>query len=142
MVVFLLPFTIAASAPQGWKTGYIIAMLVVGFCLFAGFAVWELWLAPVPFLQPKYLANRTVLGCCLINFTYQIAYYCWSSYFTSFLQVVNGVSVAEAGYITNIFSIVSGVELFIVGYFIRRTGLSPLSLNPFSPVCWENNDKN
>lgn len=122
LVIFLLPFTIAASAPKGWATGYIIAMIVVGLFLIAAFATWEIWVAPVPFLQAKYLTNRTLLAVCLINATYQMAYYCWNSYFISFLQVVNGVSVAEAGYINNTFQVVSGVELFIVGYFIRRTG--------------------
>lgn len=122
LVIFLLPFTIAALAPKGWATGYIIAMIVVGLFLIAVFAVWEIWLAPVPFLAARHLQNRTLLAVCLINTTYQMAYYCWNSYFTSFLQVVNGVTVAQAGYINNTFQVVSGVELFIVGYFIRRTG--------------------
>lgn len=122
LVIFLLPFTIAASAPKGWATDYIIAMIVVGLFLIAAFATWEIWVAPMPFLQAKYLTNRTLLAVCLINATYQMAYYCWNSYFISFLQVVNGVSVAQAGYINNTFQVVSGVELFIVGYFIRRTG--------------------
>lgn len=97
-------------------------MIIVGLFCIAVFALWEIRFAPVPFLQAKHLMNRTVLGACLVDMTYQMAYYCWDSYFTSFLQVVNGVSVSEAGYISNIFQIVSGVELFIVGYFIRRTG--------------------
>lgn len=97
-------------------------MIIIGLFLIGFFALWEIRFAPTPFLQARYLANRTVLGACLIDMTYQIAYYCWDSYFTSFLQVVNGVSVEQAGYISNTFQIVSGVELFIVGYFIRRTG--------------------
>lgn len=104
-------------------------MLVVGFVLLGCFAAWESLAAPVPFLKAKHLKNRTVLGSCLVNLTYQIAYYCWSSYFSSFLQVVNGVGVAQAGYITNTFSVISGVELFIVGYFIRRTGLSTTTIS-------------
>lgn len=121
-VVFLLPFTLAATAPHGWKTGYIIAMIVVGLLFICLFAIWEIKFAPVPFLQAKYLMNRTVLGACLIDMTYQMSYYCWDSYFTSFLQVVNGTSITNASYIVNTFQVVSGVELFIVGYFIRRTG--------------------
>lgn len=97
-------------------------MIVLGLFLIAAFVIWEIWLAPVPFLAARHLQNRTLLAVCLINTTYQMAYYCWNSYFTSFLQVVNGVTVAQAGYINNTFQVVSGVELFIVGYFIRRTG--------------------
>lgn len=130
LVIFLLPFTIAATAPKGWSTPYIIAMIVLGLVLIAAFAIWEIWLAPVPFLAARHLQNRTLLAVCLINTTYQMAYYCWNSYFTSFLQVVNGVSVAQAGYINNTFQVVSGVELFIVGYFIRRTGMYLLPPHP------------
>ncbi|VDB95246.1 unnamed protein product [Peniophora sp. CBMAI 1063] len=122
LVIFLLPFNLAASAPHGWKSGYIIAMIVVGFVLLVIFAVHQVYLAPVPFLKHSALVNRTVIGACLIDMTYQISYYCWDSYFTSFLQVVNNVSAANAGYINSTFQVVSGVLLFIVGYLIRRTG--------------------
>ncbi|GMG23338.1 unnamed protein product [Aspergillus oryzae] len=80
------------------------------------------YLAPVPFLKHTYLLNRTVLGACLLDFVYQMSYYCWNSYFTSFLQVVNNLTVAEAGYVNSTFQVVSGVLLFIVGYLIRKTG--------------------
>ena len=122
LTIFLLPFTLAASAPNGWKTDYIIAMIIVGFIVLIIFALYQMYLAPVPFLKHQALTNRTVIGACLIDMTYQISYYCWDSYFTSFLQVVNNVSVADAGYINSTFQVVSGVLLFIVGYLIRRTG--------------------
>merc|ERR1712000_88167 len=68
------------------------------------------------------LANRTVIGACLLDFTYQVSYYCRNSYFTSFLQVVNNLSLAEAGYVGSTFDVVSGVELLAVGFLIRKTG--------------------
>ncbi|KAG7132724.1 Siderophore iron transporter mirB like protein [Verticillium longisporum] len=122
LTVFLLPFTLARSAPNGWSTDYIIAMIVVGFVTLVGFALYQVYLAPVPFLKHKFLTDRTVLGACLIDFTYQMSYSSWNSYFTSFLQVVNNVTVAEAGYVNSTFQVVSGVLLFIVGYLIRRKG--------------------
>lgn len=79
-------------------------------------------MAKEPFLKNKFLFDRTVIGACLIDATYQISYYCWNSYFTSFLQVVSNLSVSEAGYVNSTFQVVSGVLLFIVGYCIRRTG--------------------
>lgn len=122
LTVFLLPFTLARSAPNGWNTDYIIAMIVVGFVIIVVFALYEVYLAPSPFLRGEFLFDRTVIGACLINMTYQISYYCWNSYFTSFLQVVSNLSVVEAGYVNSTFQVVSGVLLFIVGYLIRRTG--------------------
>jgi MFS family permease len=120
--VFLLPFTLASRAPQGWKTDYIIAMIVVGFVTLVAFALYQIYFAPNPFLKSQFLTDRTVLGACLLDATYQISYYCYASYFTSFLQVVNNLSVSEAGYVANTFSAVSFVFLFLAGYLIRRTG--------------------
>lgn len=120
--VFLLPFTLADTAPQGWKTPYIIAMIVVGFCGLVAFGFYETYFARAPFLDINLLANRTVIGACLLDMTYQISYYCWASYFTSFLQVVNNLTLAQAGYVSNTFDVVSGLLLFFVGFAIRKTG--------------------
>ncbi|CAK7210645.1 hypothetical protein SBRCBS47491_000845 [Sporothrix bragantina] len=122
LTVFLLPFTIADSAPNGWKTGYIIAMIVVGFVVLVLFGLHEWLLAPTPFLNIGLLVNRTVIGACLIDITYQISYYCWASYFTSFLQVVNNLTIAEAGYVGSTFDVLSGILLLGTGFLIRKTG--------------------
>ncbi|KPM42786.1 Siderophore iron transporter mirB [Neonectria ditissima] len=122
LTVFLLPFTLAESAPNGWKSGYIIAMIVVGFVVLVGFGLHEAFTAPKPFIKAQFLLDRTVVGACLLDATYQISYYCWALYFTSFLQVVNDLSVAEAGYISNTFNVVSGVLLIITGFSIRHSG--------------------
>ncbi|KAK4215040.1 ClpP/crotonase-like domain-containing protein [Rhypophila decipiens] len=122
LIVFLLPFNLAYRAEKGWESGHIIAMLVVGFFILVGFGLYETFVAPVPMLNLKMLTNRTIIGTCLMNATYQIGYYCWANYFTSFLQVVNNVTMAEAGYISSTFGVVSGFLLFIVGYSIHKTG--------------------
>ncbi|KAI0517343.1 major facilitator superfamily domain-containing protein [Xylaria bambusicola] len=122
LVVFLLPFDIASEAPYGWGTAYIIAMLVTGLVIIVIFVLYEALLAPTPMLNFQLLSNRTVIGACLIDATYQISYYCWNNYFTSFLQVVNNLGIAEAGYINNTFNVVSGLLLLLTGYLIRRTG--------------------
>lgn len=122
LVLFFLPFDIAGSAPSSWDTPYIIAMIVVGFVLLFVFIIWETWIAPKPLLQYGFLYDRTVIGACLLDATYQLCYYCWDNYFSSFLQVVNDLTVAEAGYVGNTFDVVSGVLLLIVGVLIRKTG--------------------
>lgn len=122
LVVFFLPFDIAASAPNGWASGYIIAMIIVGIVMLLIFTLYETHVAPVPLLNWRLLTNRTVIGACLLDATYQISYYCWANYFTSFLQVVNDLSVAEAGYVSHTFDVVSGVLLLMVGFAVRKTG--------------------
>lgn len=122
LALFLLPFSIAASAADQWRSPHIIAMLVVGFAMLVAFILVERFVSPKPFIPYKLLVNRTVLGACLVDFVYQIAYYCWGSYFTSFLMVNYDVSISAAGYILSIFDVVSGVWLLGVGFLIRKTG--------------------
>ncbi|KFY32146.1 hypothetical protein V493_00480 [Pseudogymnoascus sp. VKM F-4281 (FW-2241)] len=122
LVLFLLPFTLAATAPNGWKSDYIIAMIVVGIVLLGLFVLHQIYVAPSPFLKSRFLLDRTVLGACLLDATYQISYSCYASYFSSFLMVVNNLTMAEAGYVTNTFSAVAFVSLFATGYIIRVTG--------------------
>lgn len=97
-------------------------MTVLGILLLIFFGVYERYWAPKPLVNFHFLTDRTVVGACLLDATYQVAYYCWDNYFTSYLQVVNNVSIAEAGYINNTFNVVSGVLLLLVGYLLRRTG--------------------
>lgn len=97
-------------------------MIIVGFSMIFVFALYEWYLAPKPMLRFSFLTDRTVIGACLLDVTYQLSYYCWANYFTSFLQVVNNVTLAQAGYISNTFDVVSGVLLFRVGFAIRKTG--------------------
>lgn len=122
LVLFELPFDIAANAPNSWGTDYIIAMIVVGFSMLFFFAFYERYIAPTPLFPWSFLTNRTVLGACLLDATYQLSNYCWNNYFQNFLQVVNELTIAEAGYIVNTFDVVSGVLLFFVGFAIRKTG--------------------
>jgi hypothetical protein len=122
LVLFELPFDIASAAPNGWGTGYIIAMIVVGFSMLFFFAIYEKWIAPKPMINFAFLTNRTVIGACLLDATYQLSNYCWSQYFQNFLQVVNDLSIATSGYVVNTFDVVSGVLLLGVGWTIRRTG--------------------
>lgn len=122
LVLFLLPFSIAEAAANKWRSAHIIAMLVLGLvCLFA-FVLVERYISPKPFVPYHLLLSRNVLGACLLDATYQIAYYCWNSYFSSYLQVVYGLTLSQAGYIGGIFDVVSGVWLLVVGVLMRLTG--------------------
>lgn len=64
--LILLPFNIAAYAPKGWASGYIIAMIVLGVVLLPAFYVWERYFSPVQFLPWKYLKEPTIIGSCLL----------------------------------------------------------------------------
>ncbi|KAF2102359.1 MFS general substrate transporter [Rhizodiscina lignyota] len=119
--LFLLPFSLAESAADQWRSAHIIVMLVLGVVLIAAFALCERFVSPKPFLPFGLLLSPTVVGSCLLCASYQVSYYCWASYFTSFLQVVNGLSIEDAGYVSSSFDVVSGVFVFFSGWLIRYT---------------------
>ncbi|KAL4819948.1 siderophore iron transporter mirB [Aspergillus spinulosporus] len=122
LILFLTSFNIAGNTTSEWRSAKIIAMMVVGFCVLAVFAAYERWGAPKPFIPYHLLVDRTVVGACLLDITYQVSYYCWSSYFTSFLQVVYNTSITQAGYISAIFDLMDPVWLIGCGFLIRLTG--------------------
>ncbi|KAH8668873.1 putative MFS siderophore transporter [Xylariales sp. PMI_506] len=122
LVLLLLPFSIAASAEDEWASGGIIAMLVVGVVCLIAFGIFEKWFSPKPFIPYHLLLDRTIIGACLMGATYQVAYYCWNGYFSSYLQVVYNASIEQAGWIGNIFDVVAGVWLLVVGWLIKFSG--------------------
>ncbi|KAI0025922.1 MFS general substrate transporter [Xylariomycetidae sp. FL0641] len=117
--LLLLPFSIVDYAPHGWKSGYIIAMIVLGVVLLVAFVIWERYFAPVAYIPFAYLKDRTILGCCLLYGFMFISIYCWDAYYSSYLQVVHGQSITISGYILNTFSLTSSFIGPFVGLAIR-----------------------
>ncbi|KZZ94908.1 Major facilitator superfamily domain, general substrate transporter [Moelleriella libera RCEF 2490] len=122
LAFFLLPFECYSREPEGWRSSLIIGFLVTGILLLVAFATWEHFYAPVKFIPYALLSDRTVLGACTLAAVSFASFFTWDSYFLSFLQVVNGLSVAQASYVGNIYSIGCCIWAIVVGLLIRRTG--------------------
>ncbi|KAE8402199.1 major facilitator superfamily domain-containing protein [Aspergillus pseudonomiae] len=122
LILFLTSFNIAGNTKGEWKSAKIIAMMIVGFCVLVIFVAYERWGAPKPLIRFSLLSNRTVIGACLLDITYQVSYYCWVRYFTSFLQVDFNTSLTQAGYISAIFDLMDPIWLIGCGYLIQVTG--------------------
>lgn len=120
--LFMLPFTLVNYAPNGWKSGYIIAMIVLGILLFPTFAVYEWRLAPVPFLPWKHLKNPTILGSCVLQGVMFLSIFSWNAYYGTYLQVVHRLDIVNANYVLNAFSLTSAVFGPIFGLIISKTG--------------------
>merc|ERR1712093_198215 len=100
----------------------IIAMIIIGGLLVVAFALWERYGAPKKYMPFELLADRTILGACILGAVLFVEFYIWDSYFSSFLQVVNNLTVTEASYVVNIYSIGSCFWALVVGTLIRVTG--------------------
>lgn len=66
LCLLLVPLTLAGAAVNRWSTGYIIAMLVLGFAFVVVFVLYEKFFAPVTFIPYKYMKDRTVLAACVL----------------------------------------------------------------------------
>jgi len=122
LALFLLPFNIYSLQDNGWRTPWIICMAVIGFTLIIAFIIWEKLYAPITFMPYSLLLDRTVLGACVLSATLFISYYCWASYFSSFLMVVKYLNVTDASYVSNIYSVGNTFSALFIGWLIRNTG--------------------
>ncbi|THV48775.1 hypothetical protein BGAL_0228g00090 [Botrytis galanthina] len=126
---FLLPFNLYTIEAKGWGSSLIICFLVFGVVLIIAFAIWEKFLAPISFIPWSLLRNRTVFGACLLSFTLFISYSCWASYFTSFLQIVNNLSITEASYVMQTYTVGGVLLALATGGVISFTGrYKPIAL--------------
>ncbi|KAF2970320.1 hypothetical protein GQX73_g3179 [Xylaria multiplex] len=136
-VLLLLPFSLSGYAPHGWKTGYIIAMIVLGVVLLTVFVLWEKYWAPVQFFPFKYLKDRTIMGACglygimflsilfhdvNLDISTNICLYIQDAYYGSYLQVVHGLSITTSNYVLNGLSLASYFIGPFVGILISKTG--------------------
>jgi MFS family permease len=126
---FLLPFNLYTLEAKGWGSRLIICFLVFGVLFIAGFVVWEKFFARICLTPWTILRDRTVLGTCIVGFTLFASATCWNIYFSSFLQVVNGLSVTQASYVVQSSTVVQIIANIVTGATISYTGrYKPISV--------------
>ncbi|KAL8904137.1 MAG: hypothetical protein Q9207_003461 [Kuettlingeria erythrocarpa] len=128
VALFLLPFNLYTLQAKTWRSPLIICFLVFGILLLIVFAVWERFFAPATFIPYSLLLDRTVFGACMLSMTLFFSYFCWNSYFSSFLQVVNDLSVTKASYVIQAYTVGSVLCSLAVGALIHYTGR-------YKPIC-------
>ena len=121
MSLFLLSFSLYSYQGEGWRSPMIICMIIFGALLIITFALYEKFLAPVPFIPYGLLTDRTVFfGGLMLTFVFFNSMV-WGSFFTSMLLVVWNQSPSEATYISNIYRCGSCFAGLVFGYLIRKT---------------------
>jgi hypothetical protein len=122
LALFLLPFSLYSYQPKGWQSPMVICMIIFGGLLLIAFSLYEKFVAPVTFIPFHLLTDRTVVGANTLAAVLFVSFYIWDSYFLSFLQVVNGLTITEASYVGNTYTIGSCFFALIVGVVVRYTG--------------------
>jgi hypothetical protein len=72
-LLVLVPLTIANNAPDGYKSAYIIAMIVLGSILLCSFPFIELWVSKPIINIRRIISNKDVLIISIIVFVHQFA---------------------------------------------------------------------
>ncbi|KAH8668492.1 major facilitator superfamily domain-containing protein [Xylariales sp. PMI_506] len=117
LTIIFVPVSLGA----GVKDHRNIAFFVAGVVLLALFGFHEKYYAERPVVAFSLLASRNVAGSCLLSVVLFVAYYSWDSYYSSYLQVVHGLTITEAGYIDHIYGFGSCIWAVVVGYLIKVT---------------------
>ncbi|KAI1653979.1 MFS general substrate transporter [Daldinia decipiens] len=120
--LILLPFSLVSSASHSWQSASVIVMIVMGVVSLATFAVWERFFARVKFFPFDFLKDRTFLGAVLSYFMVFLTTFIWDAYYSSYLQVVQGLSISIANYVLNAYSLTSYFTGPFIALYIRYTG--------------------
>lgn len=120
LTLILVPFSLLGSSANNSVHSSVAITPVFGVLLVIAFAVHERK-AKRPFIRFSLLCSRNVAGASLLSITIFIAYFSWDGFYTSYLQVVHDLTLAQAGYIGHIYGIGSCLWSVVVGYLIRRT---------------------
>ncbi|KAI1346557.1 putative MFS siderophore transporter [Xylaria sp. FL0043] len=120
MTLILVPFSLTSKSTSAVSLDVHTGTLVLGFAFVFAFGFHEKR-AKKPFIAFSLLCSRNVAGAFVLSVTIFVAYFAWDGYYTSYLQVVHGLSITQAGLVGQIYSIGSSVWGFVVGYLIRKS---------------------
>ncbi|KAJ2973087.1 hypothetical protein NUW58_g9029 [Xylaria curta] len=120
MTLILVPFSLTSKSTTSTSFNAYTTTLLLGFAFVIAFGFHERKTTK-PFIAFSLLCSRNVAGACLLSVTMFVAYFAWDGYYTSYLQVVHGLSITKAGYIGQIYSVGSSVWGIVVGYLIRKS---------------------
>ncbi|EXJ94610.1 hypothetical protein A1O1_03006 [Capronia coronata CBS 617.96] len=96
MALILVPITLASTSTNTWKSGHIIAMIVVGVVCFVGFVLWEWKWAQWPVIPLTILKGRTGSFGIIAAILDYASWYTTSPYLYTYLLVVRNLSVKAA----------------------------------------------
>lgn len=120
--LFLLSFNLASIQADQWRSPMIITFIVLGFLLIVAAVFWELYGAKVTCIPYGMLRIRTVAGSAIVSTVLFVTYYCWASYFSSFLLVVNDLDIRDATYVANANTVSGTIFSFAIGWWLHLTG--------------------
>ncbi|KAK3939167.1 hypothetical protein QBC46DRAFT_459785 [Diplogelasinospora grovesii] len=121
--LLLLPITVAGSLPDGWRTPWVITLMVVGLLLVSlAFPAYEALVAANPLVPAFYYKNPTIILSLLLIATDSIGFSCTHTYLYAWATVSHNMSARDATfylYSNGVVQVLSGI---FAGWVMLATG--------------------
>ncbi|KAH8658191.1 siderochrome-iron transporter [Xylariales sp. PMI_506] len=124
LAFILLPLSLASLQANGYKTPWVIALIVVGgLLLLVGFPIYEQYFAAHPFFPLRYLKHRAIALAFLLYFTDYMAASVSHNYLYNWAVIAENMSIMAAtnlSYINGVFTFFTGMLFGLVMWKTRQ----------------------
>ncbi|EMC96408.1 hypothetical protein BAUCODRAFT_70091 [Baudoinia panamericana UAMH 10762] len=125
--MFSAALSLGETAPQGWKTGYVLAMLIVGIVLMIAFVVWDCW-CKYPLVPMGIWKDRNFTLCLCILMLGFMAFVPGSFFISLYFQQIWHMSALDVG-VRLLPAAIGGLFVnFIAGMILHRVSNKLLML--------------
>lgn len=119
--MILIPLTLAAGAPNSWKTGWIIALLVLGVVFVIALPFYELYVAKNPIVPIWYFKSLTITLSLLLIATDSLGFSCTHTYFYTWAVVARDLPIHSATFLNLANGIMQCFAGIIAGAIMYKT---------------------
>lgn len=120
--LLLLPMTIAGSLPDGWRTPWIGALIVVGFLILLALPVYEKFVAVNPMLPVFYFKNATIVLSMLLIAVDSLGYSATHTYLYAWATVSHNMSARDATFYIFTDGVTQCLMGIVAGWIMLVTG--------------------
>lgn len=119
--MLLLPIALAGSAPDGWRTPWVPALIVLGVLFLLSLIYYEGYVATKPVIPPRFMRNISLVLAFLIGLLDAFAYSVTHTYMYAWATVVHDFSARNATFLTYTAGCVQVLTGLGTGYVMYRT---------------------
>ncbi|KAK9413176.1 putative Siderochrome-iron transporter [Seiridium unicorne] len=118
----LLPLTVAAQLTDGWRTPWIIALLVVGVILLVCLPLYEKRMALYPLVPVSYFKNSTITLSCLLIALDSVGFSATHTYLYAWSTVSYNLDTRTATFLVYTNGVMQCLVGIFAGWYMFRTG--------------------
>ncbi|KAG6834083.1 hypothetical protein H0H93_012077, partial [Arthromyces matolae] len=119
--LMFLPFSLSATAKDGWKNPSMIAMIVVGVIILGLFGLWEAYGARKPMVNRRIVLNSVFLLGVGIDFFYYFTGYLRDTYYLTYVYIVKNWTADQWTNFGQTFTVAICFFSIVLGFVIRYT---------------------